>query len=278
MCIISQQAKVSGTKIFVALSADQTRQLTVYSNRVQTQAGSVMILPVPHPASVQMIDLSAYPKIFDDLEAPFRRPTYTNSADSLCFQERAYLPVEQCGGYNVTIVPSHTLLSRLSEHHFGMVDAQLQALLGTKYPPHFGFVVCALRAEATTYHPIAYSHRSIAPTVFVPTYHVHRHAAGSTLHEEASAEWDHVIYGMDVTFEYRHGTQATVSAENTSLQFDRIPSFAFYRNKPMLTRMSITGYAPNVDVEAMSQIVLLPSRTPLPPMPSHYASNFCVIQ
>jgi len=74
MCLISGPVRsVSNTKIFVSTSA--THQLTVYENRVYTEHGNCMILPVPNkgndPNNIRLQDLSAMPRLFIELEECF---------------------------------------------------------------------------------------------------------------------------------------------------------------------------------------------------------------
>ncbi len=48
------------------------RQLTVYSNSIgNTNKDNIMILAVPHPESVEYIDLSDYQELFDDIYNDF---------------------------------------------------------------------------------------------------------------------------------------------------------------------------------------------------------------
>ena len=62
MCIISKEVNaVSKTKLFASLDDTGTRQLTVYSNQVDTDTSdNAMILPVPNPNTVEFVDLSEY--------------------------------------------------------------------------------------------------------------------------------------------------------------------------------------------------------------------------
>lgn len=83
MCISNTKAEMTGTKILVApvLEGDSCRQLTVYTNQMElakTKSGKpahtpAMILPIP-AGPVEMIDLSAFAGIFDELNQAFPRP------------------------------------------------------------------------------------------------------------------------------------------------------------------------------------------------------------
>jgi hypothetical protein len=243
MCVISRRATVSKTRIFVALNRAHTRQLTVYANRVATQPGAVMILPVPDPDTVQMVNLSGYTNIFDDLERPFLEQTlsYSNDGGRGGNRTNGTLAVTRVGGYEVTIVPTASDFPRLSAEHFGSVDTSLQQIMQQRYPL-FGFVVCRLAAAPTEYHPIAYTHKAIrGPTsapphlIFVPTYHVHNGIA------EMMAHWDHTIYALNV-----NGTSTRESSREGEFTRSKIPQFDF-EDANMVTKIVVQGNANNID-------------------------------
>lgn len=202
MCIISKPARVSNTSIFVSLNATHAEQLTVYSNKVATQAGAVMILPVPNPQTIRFIDLSNFTTIFDELRAPFQQLSFSLSYSTNGARARGTLDVVRVGGYAATVVPSAGDFDRLSVSEFGSIARGLVDMLASKYP-QFGFVVCKLAANATTrYHPIAYAHRPLGNSqLFAPTFHVHNnHANGNDAFvEERAPHWDHEIYALNAT-------------------------------------------------------------------------------
>lgn len=46
MCILNNEAIVSGTQIFVSKDSTGKRQITIYKNTVRSMAPNAMILPV----------------------------------------------------------------------------------------------------------------------------------------------------------------------------------------------------------------------------------------
>ena len=65
MCIIAGEVRrVAGTKLFVMPSSDGRRQITVYSNKVDTPGANVMCLPVPNPESIEFE--TVYNDLFKD--------------------------------------------------------------------------------------------------------------------------------------------------------------------------------------------------------------------
>lgn len=242
MCIISKPAHVAKTEIFVALNATLTRQLTVYSNQVATEAGAVMILPVPDPASVRLIDLSGYAKIFDDLNEAFRQFTFSASSAKPP-SSSATLSVVRVGGYLVTIVPNAGEFGNLSLEIFGEVNRSLALALAARYP-NMGFVACKLNNALTKYHPIAYEHVAENKQLFVPTYHLHDHRGEFA--EEKTAHWDHKIFSLNTIMSGRD------ESRRSSLARHKIP-FAFPA-KDVLVKRTLVGYAPNADTILQSSI------------------------
>lgn len=196
MCIINEPAHVSNTEILVSPSADQSRQLVVYTNKVKTNAkNNAMILPVPHPHTFELHDLSRYADIFEDCGKSFSQSfgirskgLFTLSAN--CDNET--LKVHVCGSYNVSIVPSHRDFHRLDRNYF-QLNATVGQLLEKYYDNTFGFIVCKLReGREEKYHPLAYSHQMYQPErMFVPTRHHH------SSQEETLSHYDHNIYSIN---------------------------------------------------------------------------------
>jgi len=248
MCIISKPARVSGTKIFVALNAAQTRQLTVYANEVATASGAVMILPVPEPSTVRLIDMSGYTTIFEDLDSSFQKVTFSLTNSVRAYDGAKALPVVRVGGYLVTIVPSAGEFPYLSRETFGEVNASLASALATRYP-RMGFVVCRLNAATTKYHPIAYEHTVESNELFVPTYHLHDHRGDFV--EEPVAHWDHEIFSLNTVPALSDETSATSRLARAKI------SFAFPVEDALVKR-TLIGNSGNRD------IVLRPSIAPPP--------------
>ena len=111
MCIMAGPVEsVSNTRIFVGADSRGLRQVVLYAMAVQLQArsgkGNAMILPVPGGATdVALFDLTAYPTIFDDIDAPFVVRSRGVSKDL----DRSFgepLEVHRVGSYDVSIVPT----------------------------------------------------------------------------------------------------------------------------------------------------------------------------
>jgi hypothetical protein len=200
MCIISDSIKkVANTKILVINSKDQTGQITVYENRVDTHSMSnAMILPVPHPDTVNFIDLSKYNHIFNQCERDFfdrettlgiRKGTYS-STNTL--SRDSELEVFDVGSYSVSLAKNVGDLERLNGM-FNLTSGCKDFISRTYTSKIWGFVVCRLKQGDHTYHPLAYSHRLLNNNYFIPTMHYHDHGSlfGSSLHE---SDWDHDIY------------------------------------------------------------------------------------
>ena len=187
MCILSHAAvSVAQTHLYVSPSANGTRQLTVYENAVNTPTHNAMILPIPHPASVEFHNMSDHPEFFHHLERQFHRIVYPLRAS---IGGRSPLPVATVGSYRVTVVPTAADFSLIDSAEFS-IPASVQAHLAARYGPHgYGFLVCRLKKGSHRYHPFAYSHAVQEPGhLFVPTYHLHDGRPS------AFAYWEHTIY------------------------------------------------------------------------------------
>jgi hypothetical protein len=210
MCLFTEPARVSNTRILVAALPD-SKQLTVYENQATSETQNAMILPVPWgPGGVQMLDLSAYPTIWEDCERYF--PVYNDwwGEDEEGDGEDT-LPVQKVGGYNVTVVPSHGDLSRVDPAAFTLPVA-LGALLEQHYATGFGFIVCRFMG-AVGLHPIGYiSHAD--SLFFIPTRHEHEGSANAT-DASAKAEFDHTLYLVNTALvrAAEHGVGIKVSEE-----------------------------------------------------------------
>jgi hypothetical protein len=195
MCMINAPAKVSETEILVSPNQDNTRQITVYANNVQTQTlNNAMILPLPHPETVKLHDLSQYPEIFKECQTHFSSQSmgFGSSTNSYSNQSLS-LEVHKVGAFDVSIVPTYRDFRRLNPDYF-QLNPLLGGVLAKHYPVDFGFLVCKLRDGETSekYHPIAYSHQIYKQNLmFVPTRH---HYSG---HEEILSHYDHAIYSIN---------------------------------------------------------------------------------
>jgi hypothetical protein len=222
MCIINEPAEVSNTEILVSPNHDNTRQIVVYANKVSTHStNNAMILPVPHPETVKLHDLSNYTEIFKDCAKCFssrlKTLSYSNSRSLQSFSMNDTLEVHQCGSYNISIVPAYDQFHRLDRRHF-QLNSNTGAVLRKYYDSSFGFIVCKLRTGQEQYHPVAYSHKIYKNNLmFVPTRHHHGN------HEETISDYDHDIYSIN--------TKPLCGSETWNYSFkvntSRVPEFDF---------------------------------------------------
>lgn len=193
MCIIDHVVKrVAKTKLFAMPSKDGTRQLTVYSNAVDTEHDSnVMCLPVPHPFSVTY---ESVPKeIFTQCKVSFpEKPKSIDYTQGMWLSARdssdTPLVVSSHGSYDVVLVPSLYDFHRIPGT-FATLSTEVKRFLFTNYPPEWGVILCKLKKGSVDYEPFAYSHNMWENTLFFPTKHYHLHSSGDT-----KADWDHELY------------------------------------------------------------------------------------
>ncbi len=199
---------MSGTRIF-ARSSDGPAgptQVLAYRMRVGVAADVAMILPLPVPAgcgedAVHFIDLSGYPRLFDDIAGAFPRPP---TAGGVPVSRAAPAPaapplvVHAVGAFDASFVPT--------VEDFDRLDARFRMPPGVwdvrpEYRDH-GFAVFKLAgrkrswwrdrgrvADADDVHPMAFSFPTRdGSRLFFPTVHVH----DGTLPDHAS--FDHELY------------------------------------------------------------------------------------
>lgn len=255
MCIISGEVnEVSSTNIFVSQTNIPGQQFTVYSNTVQmgTNKG-VMVLPFPK-GDCKMIDLSNYPRLFDDLKKACPFPFISKSlglSRGFDIQTDSLLEVSQVGSYKASIVPSINDFSRLDQNF--PINADVTEFLKNNY----SYVVCRLDKE-NEYHPFGYIHNSFNNGLFVPTMHYHKHTNG-----QSTADWDHSIFCINKKLEcpfikYRgprdfskcKGVRFTQQENPNDLQtikFSKLPSIEDCKT---LYRYTVDGYENNHDLFA----------------------------
>ena len=240
---MNETAEVKATNLFVAPNKDFTRQITVYSNNVQTESrNNMMVLPVPHPESIKFIDLTEYKDIFKDLEKSF-----DVQYRSLGSNSKGALKVEKVGSYNATIVPTFGQLYQIDKNVFGTINPELKKVLG-KYYNSMGFIVCKLNpsSDFVNYHPFAYSHK-INKVLFVPTRHLHNG------HEEETSHWDHCIYSFGTGKECGNCETTT---DYIRLKLEKIP---FDFGPKNINKLRLDGYYTNMDVEfAIAPVSTIP--------------------
>lgn len=194
MCIILKPAEVHNTQILVAPNHNNTRQLVIYGNRVETKENhNAMILPVPHASTLKLHDISQYDKLFDDCSKCFSKDydvdSYSNFSYSASNQRS--LPVIKYGSYDLSIVPKYQDFDQLDQMF--NIKSNIVSKILKKYYQNFGFLVCKLRTNSSDkYHPIAYSHQIYQTNImFVPTRHHH------DIKEETHSDYDHEIYSIN---------------------------------------------------------------------------------
>jgi hypothetical protein len=265
MCIISGPVNsVKSTKIFVAPSLSFERQLTVYRNEVATEAQNLMILPVPHPETVQFeLDVMKYKNLFKDVEKSFHTFYY----ESLCMSDTrsgvfpTSLKVVNVGSYKASVADSVDDLTRLDPSVFAVLNPELIAMLREMYGKEMGFVCCILKKGGNKYQPIAYSHkRAEGSTLFVPTKHYHVEDTSSMEHSFANSrfhsnkwadDWDHEIYSICTTADSAHkqSREQRVPKDYNELKWDQFPSDFRWKSGQRLHAWCVSGEFPNVDLE-----------------------------
>jgi len=160
MCIIndSNGTTITNTNIFAAPDNTRSRQITIFSNTVKTTSdNNLIILPVPNPKTVRLINLSHYPDVFKDINEPFQSET-----DSV--EKNVKLE-----SYKITMCKSIDDLYNLNPVEFGIINSDIMDLL-KKYYPYMGFIICKLSQGAFKYKPFAYTHEIIGKNqIFIPT-------------------------------------------------------------------------------------------------------------
>jgi hypothetical protein len=275
MCIISLPVeRVNATKIFSCFTEDEGRQFVIYSNQVTTDEDyNMMILPVPNPASVDLINLNHYPNFFEDCQKNFYystpRQDYNTRSMSASFDryERPPLPVYNVGSYVASIVPSVSDFDRLNPRHFP-VSSDLRQILGRQYDSEFGFICCRLKSGNHTYHPFAYSHdRHTSRLLFIPTFHYHPHDVGSVRHVDA--DWDHVIYTVGTDFDSTYMDNYRFSP-SVDFKIHKLPVDVRWIRKYKMSRWTKTGSGKNRDIWVAGNVYNSLERSISPPSRSRY--------
>ena len=151
-----------------------------------------MILPVPHPETVTLHDLSDYPRLFNDCHNSVWA-SRARQSQSLTNSVEDSLEVHDVGSYQVSICQCLADFDRLNGEVFQLPSTVKQIL--SEYQ-QFGFLVCRLKTgPAHSYHPLGYSHRIYRQgQMFVPTKHYH--SGGPP---EFVSDWDHHVYSLNTT-------------------------------------------------------------------------------
>lgn len=247
MCIIlSKVDKVSNTKIYVSPDKENKRQLTIYSNEVATKTKNAMILPVPNPESIELLDLSNYPKFFEDCENCFYNlPTLSMRSFNphSAYASASMLPVVRVGSYLASIVPSFDDFVRIDRTVFDVND-DLFPILAKNYKENFGFIICLLEEGNHTYHPFAYTHlMKDKNRLFIPTRHYHPGGASSY------ADWDHVIYSPITEL---HNTRDKKFRDSQGMKWKKLPEAYRWASSVPFSRWEMNQDWKNLDLEPES--------------------------
>ena len=287
MCIIvNPVVKVTSTKIWVSPNNTGTRQLTIYSNNVDTHKKNAMILPVPttDADSIRFIDFSFYQRFFNDCQSCFRstKPLLYSSSQTLGISlsnnrfKRSTLIVHDVGSYKASIVPSLADFDRLDKSVF-RVTGDLGNMLQRTYSSGFSFIVCQLEKGAINYHPFAYTH-TLAQNgkLFVPTKHWHADpnsgdgnsllsrflsrnvfSDSGTVYDQdmdhirsrIHADWDHIVYSPNTNLDSCIDDQYDFISTNF-IDWQKFPSDYRWTAFAKLNRWTKEGDWNNKDIEA----------------------------
>ncbi len=176
MCMISTEVNnVSDTKIFCAPNANGSRQITIYSNKVDNiSKGNAMVLPVPNPESLQFHDLSRYQEFFDDCKSCFTTENRSYSLNYKSIDSAENLSVFKVGSYLVSVARNLQQVEMADKKIFILSPELKEVLSMYYYQPYWGFIICRLEHGTQDYHPFAYSHNIIGGKIYVPTRHFHK--------------------------------------------------------------------------------------------------------
>lgn len=166
MCMFSAAAQVADTQIFAR--GQGPTQFLAYSMQYESLAERAMILPLPTPPhapadALRFIDLSGYPKFFEDL-----RESFYEEASFGFLEER--LTVQEVGNFEASFVPHQRDFARL-DPRFRLAENVWAAL--PQYAD-YGFAVFKLKSGAKEVHPMAFEFPRRNPhAIYFPTVHVH---------------------------------------------------------------------------------------------------------
>lgn len=189
MCMFSKPVSYVGDTNIFARGSTGVGQFLVYSMRYQAGSELAMILPLPTPPSppedaVRFIDLSAYPKFFDDMDKGFSKPLTRGSA-AFAAAAAPTLKVHEVGSFHASFVPRLRDFARLD----GRFRLPEQAWEQVPQYGDYAFAVFKLQAGAKNVHPMAFEFPRRDPReLFFPTVHVHDGGV------EAYADFDHSLF------------------------------------------------------------------------------------
>jgi hypothetical protein len=188
--LFAARVHVSRTNIFARMLEPGVQGLA-YGMDLKTRRELAMVLPLPVAPgrgddAVRFIDLSATPRMFEDLAALFDLPLARKKGGFALPRFTAKrLVVHDVGAFVASYVPARADFARL-DPRFRLPDAVFDAV------PHYadhGFAVFQLKPGNVTVHPMAFAFPTRAPDrLFFPTVHVH----DGRFH--ATAKFDHALY------------------------------------------------------------------------------------
>lgn len=245
MCIISGEIeRVYGTKIIAAKVKGQSdKQLTIYSNEVDTQNPVSMILPYPI-AGVKPVIIETNSKdydIFDSIDyTAFQMHIFSlGLSRGNGISKRNSLKVHRSGSYQYSIATSAKELSQLNNKVFNIKN-DLQTLLDDYLSRGFGFIICIIDKGAK-YSPFAYISSIRNNLFFVPTKHYHEHNRSNNSSNEYSDDWDHAIYILGA----KNGNAYNDLNVNSAFSFS---NYLDNYSKENLFKQEISGRAVNKDL------------------------------
>ena len=251
MCIILGPVQsVSKTKLFVLPNKDKTRQMTFYSNNVNSEDTNMMILPVPTGGEPRIeLHTISYPKLFDALEKsvqsnyrPESRSNFLSRSLYASASPREPLEIFDHGSYRVSIAPQLEDLLRLDMRIFDLTP-DLYHFFGRHYTREFSFLCCVLKPGRHTYEPLCYSHpMHSSGKLFVPTMHYHVHENGV---DTESADWDHLIYSTNTSEKANLGFTSNYTNE---INWKRFPEDYQKLQVTSVRCAKITGHTKNKDI------------------------------
>lgn len=263
MCIIDGRINnVAKTRIFVAPSVDGKRQLTVYSNSVDTREEATMILPVPNPASITLetVHKELFNECKDSFDFTFCEEQGRGSSRS--HGTKAVLAIHEHGSYQVVIVPSLDSLDRVPTGFIPLSD-DIQKYLKLHYDGRFGVLLCKLRTGVTDYEPFAYSHDILdAGAFFLPTRHYHTVTPPHGLNlipsldpcplllDDTVDDWDHEIYSVytEPHTNYIVGRYVITPKSLNMISWEKLPANFRADTKAPLRYVRIFGKKKNQDM------------------------------
>jgi len=168
-----------------------------------------MVLPVPHPETIKLLDLSGYKTFFTDANEPFIRNHDKLGMKKFSIMSNgtrsATLPVYDIGGYKCSIAMNIADLRNVNDTVFKLSPGLDEVLSQFYSAEHWGFIICKLKAKSAVttffgdifigssenidkYHPFGYTHKMLDGQMMLPTRHFHGK------YSEIAHDWDHDIF------------------------------------------------------------------------------------